>query len=64
MQNVYQESSVITQSLHFTRGQFSVSHAHSQIVHPAAAGPLTTALCTTEWEAQGETTPLFTIFTL
>ena len=53
-------------SLHFASAQFFVSHAHSQRVHSAAAGQLTTALytCTTELEGSREATALYTIFTL
>ena len=40
----------LTPSLHFTHTQFFVGHAHFQKVQSAAAGPLTTALHTTERE--------------
>ena len=40
---------------------FFASHAHSQRVQLAAAGPLKTALYATEQVGQGEITPFFTI---
>ena len=43
--------------------QFFTSHAQFQTVHSTAAGPLTTALYSTEREGLQRTTPLFTIFT-
>ena len=55
-----QESPVLTLSLHYTCAQFFASHAHSQRVHSAAAGSLTTALYSTARSGQWGTTPLFT----
>ena len=47
---IRQEISALTLSLNFTRAQFFASHAHSQRVHSAAAGPLSTAFYTKERE--------------
>ena len=53
-----QESEVLTLSLQFTYAQLFANHAHSQRLHSAASGAMTTALYTTEREGLGETTPL------
>ena len=44
------KSTALSLSLYFTRAQFFGSYAHTQRVHSAAAGPLSTAFYTKERE--------------
>ena len=52
------DSSALTLNLHFTPAQFFDIHPHFQRVHSTVAGPLPTALYTTEWEGERETTSI------